>query len=108
MKHNTKVNASEVYIILRRWQPWSYASANFTPPPPRADPLRWMANSRGGDSGAVKSPGVETIKEGKCPVLRQHCNSFSLIAQSKSAILSILMWDFLFLLMSSFVIALGF
>ena len=43
-------------------------------------------------------------KEGKCPVLRQHCNIFSLIAQSNSVILSISMCDFLFQLTSSFVI----
>ena len=30
----------------------------------------------GGDSWAVKSPGVGTKKESKCPVLRQHCNTF--------------------------------
>ena len=84
------------------------------PPPPPADPralaffcLGWQIPGSG-DSGAVKSPGVGTIKEGKCPVLRQHRNSFSLIEQSKSAILSILMCDFLFLLMSSFAITLGF
>ena len=39
-----------------------------------------MANSGGGGGGgntwAVKSPGVRTKKEGKCPVLRQHCNIF--------------------------------
>ena len=53
-----------------------------TPPPRSADPralaffcLRWQI-PRGGDSWAVKSPGVGTKKEGKCPVLCQHCNIF--------------------------------
>ena len=47
-----------------------------------------------------KFPGVGTVelskKEGKCPVFRQHCNLFSLIAQSNSVILGILMCDFWF------------
>ena len=41
--------------------------------------LPWMValeSPEGGDSRAVKSPGVGTKKEGKCPVLRQHCNIF--------------------------------
>ena len=48
----------------------------------------------GGDSWAVKSPGMGTKKKDKCPVLRQYCNFFLLIAQSNSAVLSILMSDF--------------
>ena len=55
---------------------------------------------------AVKFPGLGTKKEGKCPVLRQHSNIFSLIAQSNSAVLSILVCDFLFQLTSSFITAL--
>ena len=48
-------------------------------------PLEWIqygrrigkkVYSRGGDSWAVKSPGVGTKKEGECPILRQHCNIF--------------------------------
>ena len=35
-----------------------------------------MANSRGWGLLSVKSPGVGTQKEGKCPVHRQHCNIF--------------------------------
>ena len=52
-------------------------------PSPGADPrgisiffcLGWQIPG-GGDSWAVKSPGMGTKKEGKCPVLRQHCNIF--------------------------------
>ena len=48
---------------------------------PRADPralafffcLRWQIPG-GGDSWAVKFPELGTKKEGKCPVLRQHCS----------------------------------
>ena len=52
------------------------------PLPTRADPqalaffLPWMANSRGWGLLSVKSSGVGTQKEGKCPVHRQHCNIF--------------------------------
>ena len=54
------------------------------PPPPFLDltpvnyhyfSLGWQT-PRGGDSRAVKSPGVVMKKEGKYPVLRQHCNIF--------------------------------
>ena len=37
--------------------------------------LAWQIPGTG-DSWAVKSPGMGTKKEGKCPVLRQHCNIF--------------------------------
>ena len=55
------------------------------PPPPfplQAKPRAWAFFSLGwqirggGDSWAVKSPGVGTKKEGKCPILWQHCNIF--------------------------------
>ena len=53
-----------------------------TPSRPPADPralaffcLGWQIPG-GRDSWAVKYPGVGTRKEGKCPVLRQHCNIF--------------------------------
>ena len=36
---------------------------------------RWQIPGDG-DSWAVNSPGVGTKKEGKCPILRQHCNIF--------------------------------
>ena len=51
------------------------------PSTPRADLghqhffLGWQIPG-GGDSSAVKSPGMRTKKEGKCPVLRQLCNIF--------------------------------
>ena len=38
--------------------------------------LGWKIPGDGGDSWAVKSPAAGTKKEGKCPVLRQHCNIF--------------------------------
>ena len=70
--------------------------------PPRVDPpalaffrLGWV-----GDPWAVKSPGVRTKKEGKFPVLRQHCNIFHSL-QSR-----VVPWDLLFQLTSSFVIVL--
>ena len=49
-----------------------------SPPDPRALAffcLRWQI-LEGGDSWAVKSPGVGTKKEDKCSVVRQHCNIF--------------------------------
>ena len=67
-----------------------YASVNSSsalhPPPPclpRAEPpginifvcLGWQIPG-GGDSWAVKFPGVGTRKEGKCPILHQHHNIF--------------------------------
>ena len=65
-----------------------------------------------------KFPGVGTLelsnppgwgrKKGQMPRPPSTLQHFSLIAQSNSAILSILMCDFLFQLTSSFVIALGF
>ena len=70
-------------------------------PPPRVDPPAlaffslWV-----GDPWAVKSPGVGTKKEGKCPVLRQHCNIFHWLHSR------VVPWDFLFQLTSSFVIVL--
>ena len=44
----------------------------------------------GGDSWAVKSPGVGTKKEGKCLVTPSILQHFSLIAQSNNTVLSIL------------------
>ena len=70
-------------------------------PPPRVDPPAlaffslWV-----GDPWAVKSPGVGTKKEGKFPVLRQHCNIFHWLHSR------VVPWDFLFQLTSSFVIVL--
>ena len=73
-----------------------------TPLPP-GDPqalaflLPWMANPRGGDE-----------KRGQMPHLPSTLQHFSSIAQSNSAILSLLICNFLFQLMSSFVMVLGF
>ena len=68
-----------------------YASVNSTctqhPPPPWVTPKHWhfFANPQGGDEKRGQMP--------RPPSTLQH---FSLIAQSNSAILSILMCDFLF------------
>ena len=82
--------------------------------PPRADPraleffLPWMANSRGWGLLSCQIPRGGDEKRGQMPRPPSTLQHFSLIAQSNSAILSILMCDFLFQLTSSFVIALGF
>ena len=57
----------------------------------------------GGDSWTVKSPGMGKEKEGKWPVLRQHCNIFH---WSHSRVAAILMCDLLIQLKSFFVIVL--
>ena len=81
---------------------------------PRADPraltifLPWMANSRGWGLLNCQIPRGGDGKRGQMPRPPSTLQHFSLIAQSNSAILSILMCDFLFQLTSSFVIALGF
>ena len=83
-------------------------------PPPQADAwalaffLPWMSNSQG---WGLLSCQILRDKDGKkrqMPRPPSSLQHFSLIAQSNSAILSILMCDFLFQLMSSFEIALGF
>ena len=74
-----------------------------TPPPLRADPWA-LAFSLPRMS---IPPGLGRKKRAK-PLLRQYCNIFSLTAQSNTAVLDILMCDFLFQVMSSFVITLGF
>ena len=83
------------------------------PPIPRLTPghwhfLPWMADSRGLGllSGQIPWGGDE--KRWQMPRPPSTLQHFSLIAQSNSAVLSILMCDFLFQLTSSFVIALGF
>ena len=84
------------------------------PAPPRADPralaffLPWMANSRGWGLLSCQTPRGGDEKRGQMPRPPSTLQHFSLLAQSNSAILSILMCDFLFQLTSSFVIALGF
>ena len=84
------------------------------PPPPRADPralafiFSWMANSLGWVLLRSQIPRGGDEKRGQMPRPPSTLQHFSLIAQSNSAILSILMCDFLFQLTSSFVIARGF
>ena len=76
----------------------------FLPPPPGRPPgisvFFALDGLIVGDPWAVKSPGVGTKKEGKCPVLRQHWNIFHWLHSR------VVPWDFLFQLTSSFVIVL--
>ena len=67
-----------------------------------------MANSRGWGLLSCQIPRDGDEKRGQIPRPPSTLQHFSLIAQSNSAILSILMCHFLFQLTSSFVIALGF
>ena len=69
---------------------------------PRADPralavfLPWMADSRGWRLLSCQIPRGGDEKRGQMPRPPSTLQHFSLIAQSNSAILSILMCDFLF------------
>ena len=69
--------------------------------------LPWMVNSRGWGLLSCQIPRGGDEKRGQMPRFPSTLQHFSLIAQSNSAVLSILMCDFLFQLTSSFVIALG-
>ena len=70
-------------------------------PPSRADPralaffLPWMANSRGWGLLSCQIPRGEDEKRGQMPRPPSTLQHFSLIVQSNSAILSILMCDFI-------------
>ena len=84
--------------------------ASSSPPPPLgADPgalaffLPWMANARGWGLLSCKFPRGGDKKRGQMPRPPSTLQHFSLIAQSNTSILSILMSDFLFQLTSSFV-----
>ena len=83
------------------------ASVNF----PRADPralaffFLWMANP-GGGLLSCQIPRGGDENRGQMPRPPSTLQHFSLIAQSSSAILSILMCDFLFQLTFSFVVVL--
>ena len=74
---------------------------------PPADPralapfLPWMANSRGWGLLSCQIPRGGDEKRGQMPHSPSPMQHFSLIAQSNSVILSILMCDFLFQLRSS-------
>ena len=70
--------------------------------------LPWMANSREWGLWSCQIPRGGEEKRGRMPRTPSTLQHFSLIAQSNSAVLSILMCDFLFQLTSSFVTALGF
>ena len=78
-------------LSISQFQLWPAAPQ--PPPPSQADPGH--SNSQGGDSWAVKSLGVGK-KRGQMPCPPSTLQHFSLIAQSSSSILSILMWDFFF------------
>ena len=91
---------------------YAWVNSSCAPPPPRADPRAlaffwpWMANSRGWGLLSCQIPRGGDEKRGQMsrpPSTLQH---FLLIARSSSAILSILMCDFLFQLTSFFVIVL--
>ena len=104
--------------------PWCYYESDYasvnsscaeTPsPPPRGWPpgisifLHWMAKSRGRGLLSCQIPRCGDKKRGRIPCPPSTLQHFSLIAQSNSAVLSILMSDLFFQLTSSFVIALGF
>ena len=68
----------------------------------------WMANSCGWVPLSSQIPPGGDEKRGQIPCPPSTLQHFSLIAQSNSTMLSILMCDFLFQVTSSFVIALGF
>ena len=82
--------------------------------PPRAHPralaffLPWIANSRGWGLLSCQIPRGGDEKRGQMPRPPSTLQHFSLIAQSNSAVLNILMSDFLFQVTSSFVIVIGF
>ena len=67
----------------------------------------WMANSGRWGLLSCQMPQAGDEKRGQMPRSPSTLQHFSLIAQSNSAVLSILMCDLLFQLTSSFVIALG-
>ena len=64
------------------------------PPPPISIFLPWMANSRGWGLLSCQIPRGGDEKRGQMPRPPSTLQHFSLIAQSNSAILSILMRDF--------------
>ena len=68
--------------------------------------LPWMANSRGWGLLSCQIPRGGDEKRGQMPCPQSTPQHFSLIAQSSTAILSILMCDYLFQSTSSFVIVL--
>ena len=70
--------------------------------------LPGMANSRGWGLFSCQIPRGRDENRRQMPCFLSTLQHFSLIAQSKSAVLNILMCDFLFQVTSSFVIALGF
>ena len=99
---------------MPQFHPYAQVNSTCTKPPQRADPralaffLPWMANSRGWRLLSCQIPRGWDEKRGQMPRPPSKRQHFSLIALSNSAILSILMCDFLFQLTSSFVMALGF
>ena len=90
------------------------APSKHPPPASRADPkalvlsLPWMVTFRVWGLLSCQFPRGGDEKRGQIPRPPSTLQHFLLITQSNSAILSILMCDFLFELTSSFVIAVGF
>ena len=83
-----------------------YFACQFGPNGGWADPgtlfcLGWQTTGDG-DPWTVKSPGVGTKKRGQMPHPPSRLQHFLLIAQSNSAVLNILMCDFLFQLTSCY------
>ena len=78
----------------------SISQFHLRPGPPRADPralaffLPWMANSRGWGLLSCQIPRGGDEKRGQMPRPPSTLQHFSLIVQSNSAVLSILMSDF--------------
>ena len=84
------VNVSNLILGHPLFSPFMHQSipaAPSTPSPPPPPPPGWAPGINificlgwqipwGGDSWAVKSPGVGTRKGGKCPILHQHHNIF--------------------------------
>ena len=92
LKHQQWINKHLSYVM--------HQSIPAAPSPLRADSralaffLAWMANSRGGGTLELQMPRSGDEKRGQMPRLPSTLQHFSLIAQSSSAILSILMCDF--------------
>ena len=85
----------------------AFFSSHRSPLSERLEQATWMANSRewGLLSCQINRDGDE--KRGQMPLPPSTLQHFSLIAQSNSAVLNILICDSLFQVTSSFVIALG-
>ena len=105
------ITDKQIHISIHMHQSISPAPRAAPPPPLQLTPGHWhfgMANSRGWGLLGCQIPWGGDEKRGQIPCPPSTLQHFSLIAQSNSTILSILMCDFLFQVTSSLVIALGF